>query len=298
MPSIKTLSRLASQSEPIDQAICGNPKCRWQTVKTRGVLCESCISWYHFSCANTTEAEIKHMSSDTPFHCPQCSQCSQRVMLDNTKPGMLPTWNEFHEPNFTWGSLTSTEFTELIDRAYEKIVRSRKNLFKLPSGKAGRDFIVEWSRVLNGYVNKTPLERIAIKCFMTMPGLLLQKPSRKSKSKDHSTALERRLCLWKDGKIEELMREFGEIQSNLDNNGNKRRTVEQTAKRFAKLVFEGKIKSALRFLSENSDPLEAIGRSDRDFKNETSTAKTSVDRVSFKWTNKSNNRTIIQFYRR
>ena len=89
-----------------------------------------------------------------------------------------------------------------------------------------------------------------------MPGLLLQKPGRKSKSKEHAQALERRLQLWSDGKIEELLRELAEIQGKLEKSGNKK-DADQTAKSFAKLVFEGKMKSALRLLTTESKPLEA-----------------------------------------
>ena len=39
---------------------------------------------------------------------------------------------------------------------------------------------------------------------MLMPNLLLQKPSKTSKSKDHQLALERRLELWHKGEFEEL----------------------------------------------------------------------------------------------
>ena len=47
-----------------------------------------------------------------------------------------------------------------------------------------------------------------------MPVLLLQKPSKSSKSKDHH-ALERRLNLWEEGKIEELLYEGQTIQEKL-----------------------------------------------------------------------------------
>ena len=46
-----------------------------------------------------------------------------------------------------------------------------------------------------------------------MPALLLQKPSKKSK--DHTKALERRLKLWDEGKIDYLFHEGRTIQDNL-----------------------------------------------------------------------------------
>ena len=38
-----------------------------------------------------------------------------------------------------------------------------------------------------------------------MPNLLLQKPSKKSKSKDHTLALQRRMKLWESGEFAELV---------------------------------------------------------------------------------------------
>ena len=50
---------------------------------------------------------------------------------------------------------------------------------------------------------------------MLMPNLLLQKPSKNSKLKDHQLALERRLELWHKGEFEELYFEGETIQASL-----------------------------------------------------------------------------------
>ena len=50
---------------------------------------------------------------------------------------------------------------------------------------------------------------------MLMPALLLQKPSKSSRSEDHHAALERRRKLWKEGMIEELLYEGQTIQEKL-----------------------------------------------------------------------------------
>ena len=53
-----------------------------------------------------------------------------------------------------------------------------------------------------------------------MPALLLQKPSKTSKSKDHLAALSRRLELRDDDKISELLPENNTIQERLSNDNN------------------------------------------------------------------------------
>ena len=55
------------------------------------------------------------------------------------------------------------------------------------------------------WINDTPLRKIVLKAVLVIPALLLQKPSKSSKSIDHHAALERRLKLWEEGKIEELL---------------------------------------------------------------------------------------------
>ena len=62
---------------------------------------------------------------------------------------------------------------------------SEENLFLLLSGKAGKKFIEEVFRLMNEWLLDLPLKDIAFEAIMVMRNLLLQKPSQKSKSKDH-----------------------------------------------------------------------------------------------------------------
>ena len=51
-------------------------------------------------------------------------------------------------------------------------------------------------KLLSSWIKGTVLHNIAFKAIMIMPNLLLQKPSKNSKAKDHLTALERRMSSW------------------------------------------------------------------------------------------------------
>ena len=86
-------------------------------------------------------------------------------------------------------------FERNLSLACEKIVHCKKNLFSLPSGQAGKSFIDKISRLMSKWIHESPLKDIAFKAIMVMLGLLLQKPSRKSKSKDHLKSLENRMKL-------------------------------------------------------------------------------------------------------
>ena len=83
-----------------------------------------------------------------------------------------------------------------------------------------------------------------------MPALLLQKPSRSSKAKDHTKALERRFILWEEGNLSELLFECQTIQQNL-------RTIyaasyiAQLSKKFSNLMRKGDVNGAIKLLSSN-----------------------------------------------
>ena len=116
----------------------------------------------------------------------------------------LPVFLPLSAPTFTWGSLSGQDFTQAISVAYAEAVRWRRNIFSLPSGKAGKDFIWELSRLIRVYADRSSLEGCALQVVTVMPHLLLQKPHSRSKSSDHCTCLclERRLTAWKQGDID------------------------------------------------------------------------------------------------
>ena len=123
--------------------------------------------------------------------------------------------------------------------------------FPTKRGKAGKNFIKEITFWLNSFNVGSDFRCIASKVFMTLPSLLLQKPSRHSKAKDHIKCLEERLKLWDEGNIEEILRENRRIQNNLT--ATTKRTSEDSARSFAKLMWKGKVKAAIKMLTNDYD---------------------------------------------
>ena len=124
-----------------------------------------------------------------------------------------------------WGNTPYNEFTMQVDKIYEEIVHMRSNIFKIPLGKAGKKYIKEltfWLRQFNS--PKSELNSIALKAFMSLPTLILQKPSPKSKAKEHSECTSRRLLLWKNGDLDLLMKEVRHIQKKFISSKKPRRT--------------------------------------------------------------------------
>ena len=87
--------------------------------------------------------------------------------------------------------------------------------FLVQFGKVGKALIQEMANLFQVYGENSSLECIALKACLLMQVLLLQKPSKTSKAKDHVTCLQRCLESWKKGEIEVLVAEGQCIQSHL-----------------------------------------------------------------------------------
>ena len=96
------------------------------------------------------------------------------------------------QKSYTWGNYPSYVFEANVSTVHEQIVYW-KNLFLLPSGIAGKQYIDETTKLMNEWLQESPLKGITFKAIMIIPNLLLKKPLKNSEAKDHLKALERRL---------------------------------------------------------------------------------------------------------
>ena len=221
-------------------------KCRTQT---KCIGCEQCGMWYHISCAGISKQQYEHYaeSSDTDagddWFCQVCV------------PLQLPTFEPAcYIDNVKWGKHVGVEIETSLNEIYSKVVCWQRNLFKLPSGASGKAFIDEISRLANLWTNKTNLESVSLLALHVLGPLLLQKPSKSSKNRDHIRHLTARLKKWKDGCFDDLILEAEAIQKRLTN---RTRKPEEVRSVFTRLMLHGKISSALQWLSSNkSKPLD------------------------------------------
>ena len=95
--------------------------------------------------------------------------------------------------------------TSTIANAYEEITRWRKNTFLVPYGKIGKEFIDQLTMHIMDWNNGSESQHIALKAAFVLVAVCLQKPSQKSKTKDHKECLTRRVALWKNGDIDQLI---------------------------------------------------------------------------------------------
>ena len=175
----------------------------------------------------------------------------QSLNAENHSDTQLPSPKPVSKPGFTWGNHSAADFTNILDSTYSEIVHWRRNCFTVPFGKAGREFVGELSKLYQAFASASALESIALKAATVLPILILQKPQRASKAKDHVACLERRLRSWKEGDLNDLLLEGRAIQHRIPKTSLK--PTENTARSFADLMFAGKCKAALDILSNSGE---------------------------------------------
>ena len=161
----------------------------------------------------------------------------------------LPNYPTVSQQPFTWGNLTSPEFTKLLDTVCEEVLHWRCNCYPVPNGK------VEEVLSLNSQ-GSTWLMLQHLHWNQSLWKLLLcshpatQKPSKQSKSKEHTICLERRLKSWFSGDLEELLKEGRALQQLLPKYQSAKANS-TLAWSFANLMFIGKCKAAIDQLSNS-----------------------------------------------
>ena len=146
----------------------------------------------------------------------ECDHSTSEKVLNDT-PGCLLNYEAINPPStFVWGQYgdgrTITVSLSTIDNAYNEISKWRKNTFFVPYGKVGREFIDKMTEHINDWNKGSKIWPIALKAVIVLLAVGSQKPSQKSRAKDHQEYLAKRLVLWKEGEVNKLLREGQMIQ--------------------------------------------------------------------------------------
>ena len=113
---------------------------------------------------------------------------------------LFPSYRDCHQANFTWGSISASEFQPLIESAYAEVVHWCRNLFQVPSGSIGNKFVLELAKLCQAFADAASLESVAITAAMVMPPL--------------SSCLACHLDSWCEGNIIELLRKLVQFKLN------------------------------------------------------------------------------------
>ena len=185
-------------------------------------------------------------------HRKNCTRQTRDDIVDITSP-IEDTSVENNQQEITsrfeWGKYEEAQFVKMLNAVYDKVVFWRKNIFLLPSGKSGKQCIEETAGLINSSIHNSLLQDVAFKAIMVMPNLLLQEPGKNSKSKDHLEALNRRLNLWKEGELTELLIE-GETMPKSLSDSKRVKTIAELSKKI-NYMKKGNISAAVKLLTNN-----------------------------------------------
>ena len=221
----------------ISSEIC--PECKDEVLgEDDYLLCSCCNKKNHRMCLGLSKANyLTIVASSDDWFCKDCIAKQYKGTTDET---------------VTWGSMTGLkEIKASVDRLYLEIIAWQKNMFLLPRGNVGKEFISELTRLINLFNRKTVWSDIALSLAHIFIPLMLQKPSIKSKAKNNAKYLAKRLEWWKNGNLELLLNECNEVQIRLSKNAGQ--DAESKRKAFCRLMLQGKISKALKYVDNSTD---------------------------------------------
>ena len=129
--------------------------CRNCSCAREGKACISCLPKRLGQCKNiqpdtnagrgqsSTNQTTRRISQDLQTVDSTSAEEGEMVGQDDFVSNALPSFPLANPPNFTWGEKDGVKVKDDIDRIYSEVVLWRHNLFKIPSGKHGKDFVHE-----------------------------------------------------------------------------------------------------------------------------------------------------------
>ena len=212
------------------------------------VICDTCRNLFHQECLHMTNEEYLTLENNDTIKW-FCARCKS-IKANNIK------WGEH---------IGEIPIRDITEKTYKSIIGWKKNIFPLPRGKCGSEFIKELTRLINLFVNKTKWQRVAMSMIHIFIPIMLQKPSAKSKPRDHAKYLTSRLERWSNGDLKSLMEETCEIQKRLLSG--KMKTSKEKAKQrlFVQLMLLGKIGEASKKIN-NDDEIKGVHQLTDDIK--------------------------------
>ena len=123
---------------------------------------------------------ISRMHPESKLKTTSGSGASQRGKTTNLcKPSVDVEFREMSGPiddrltQANWGGVKGAELQALVDNTFLEVARWRRNLFLVPTGKAGEAFIEELTSLINHFVTGSVFEPIALTLVSIFFPLLL-----------------------------------------------------------------------------------------------------------------------------
>ena len=83
----------------------------------------------------------------------------------------------FPDSAYMWGSRDGPTMCDKVMASYSEVIHWKRNVFRIPSGKAGKAFVSEMAKLFQAFAEEHRIESFALTAAVVLPHLLLQKPS-------------------------------------------------------------------------------------------------------------------------
>ena len=93
----------------------------------------------------------------------------------------LPEFKSVCVPNKDYNNIDKITFTQNINQIFEDTIHWKKNLFSVPTGQAGKDFVKLMTDWVQKFNTDSTFQYLAMKVINILPNMMLQKPSATSK---------------------------------------------------------------------------------------------------------------------
>ena len=118
--------------------------------------------------STTRDSQPDYIVNQHIRHSPQTVATPNLCTTRSDETDALPPFTPIQEAEFRWGDIEDgRSFACALNRIYAEIVHWKRNLFKVPSGKARKAFTRELSRMFSTYAERSALETVAMKALMS-----------------------------------------------------------------------------------------------------------------------------------
>ena len=149
---------------------------------------------------------------------------------------------------------------------YDKVLSYQHPLYSPPKGKVGNEFL----QLLAEELKMVRMRESNSERAMILPACILRREIGVVKAKAIQKRITRRIQLWTEGKISELVEDVVNTARRGSGNGGGTNDNESRARKFHSMVCEGKLGPAVRWLG-NRDGGGVLGPEDKCTKNPTKT---------------------------
>ncbi len=157
----------------------GSGRCKGCSCSKAGQLCTNCLPLRKGRCGNhrdvpLTQTKITPSSQAMDITISpdaignEAPPNSEEQALDQRDPEppehpsmeirSLPSYTPILRTISSWQGFSGEEFGNAIDEAYSQIVHWIPNLFMLPSGNCGKQFVAELARLFEAYAMESTIE--------------------------------------------------------------------------------------------------------------------------------------------